>query len=94
MTPALNWMIETMKSDNLRAAARGLYRIYTAIQEAETLTGRSYSDGRNSQLMTLEDSLSSWDATELRLAEVVGINLTSIASSARDAMDEMRANWK
>ncbi|MCC6132487.1 MAG: hypothetical protein IT186_21395 [Acidobacteria bacterium] len=82
-----------MTTDQIDAAISGLNRIRNRLYQADLLTRRARTPGREQHLENYGD-LSGWDATQLRLAYEIGIDLSSIARAVEDDVNEMVENWK
>ena len=67
-----------MTTDAIRSTAFELSRISRILSKMETLSHRKMTPGRAREIMSLYDSLSSFDATDRRLAGSIGVNLSQI----------------
>ncbi len=81
-----------LNSDNVGQAIIGLERIRHRLYKVERATGRKKTPGRAEQI-TKADDLSGWDATALRMARAVGVELSIIAMRARAAVNVKLDAW-
>ena len=79
-------------NNTLTAAIHGLERIRSAVHKAERATSRKRTPGREATLLELDD-LSGWDATQLRIAGELDIDLSEIGMAASGRIDDLIDTW-
>ncbi len=83
-----------MNANQLSTAINMLRKAHDAAYIAERATGRRKTGARLAQVNNALDSLSVYDANELRIAGEAGFDIPAVYSATCDEIEKLLANWR
>ena len=78
-----------MKTDAIRSTAFELSEISRKLSKIELLGGRKMTLGRAREIIEWSDAIRCFDATDIRLAKSIGVNLPAIAQAGFEQLQSV-----